>query len=234
MAKDPAFLFYSNDFLTGTYLMTDEQVGQYIRLMCLQHQKGHLTEKDMLKICGKEDKEVYSKFMQDEEGLYYNKRLEEEANKRKAFTESRRNNRNKVDNSNTNVYLIKDNINNVVKIGSSNNPERRLVELKNQYKNDSLTIIALAKNVPQTIEKELHDKYADKNKINEWFYLNEKDISNIICTYHMINHMENENEIENINLNNNNKIKEFKKPKSNNAYVNENQSEFNNLERFYN
>ncbi len=40
MAKDPAFLFYSSDFYMGTVGMTDAQVGQYIRLMCLQHQKG--------------------------------------------------------------------------------------------------------------------------------------------------------------------------------------------------
>ena len=26
--KDPAFLFYSNDFLSGTMLMTDEEIGQ--------------------------------------------------------------------------------------------------------------------------------------------------------------------------------------------------------------
>ena len=45
--KDPAFLFYSSDFLSGTMLMSDEEVGQYIRLLCLQHQKGHLKEKDM-------------------------------------------------------------------------------------------------------------------------------------------------------------------------------------------
>ena len=45
MAKDPAFLFYPSDFLTGTMFMTDEQVGKYIRLLCAQHQKGHLCEK---------------------------------------------------------------------------------------------------------------------------------------------------------------------------------------------
>ena len=37
--KDPAFLFYSSDFLSGTMLMTDEEIGQYIKLLCLQHQK---------------------------------------------------------------------------------------------------------------------------------------------------------------------------------------------------
>lgn len=93
--KDPAFLFYSSDFLSGTMLMTDEQIGQYIKLLCLQHQKGHLKEKDMLNICKTYDEDIFSKFLKDEEGNYYNERLETEANKRKAYSESRRNNRRK-------------------------------------------------------------------------------------------------------------------------------------------
>jgi len=32
--KDPAFLFYSGDFKSATELMTDEEVGIYIRLIC--------------------------------------------------------------------------------------------------------------------------------------------------------------------------------------------------------
>ena len=93
MAKDPAFLFYSNDFLTGTYLMTNEQVGQYIRLMCLQHQKGHLTEKDMLKICKRYDKDIFEKFKKDDDGNYYNLRLQTEIDKRREYSKSRANNR---------------------------------------------------------------------------------------------------------------------------------------------
>lgn len=93
--KDPAFLFYSSDFLSGTMLMTDEEVGQYIKLICLQHQKGHLKEKDMLNICKTHNEEIFSKFKIDEEGYYYNERLETEINKRKAYSESRRNNRKK-------------------------------------------------------------------------------------------------------------------------------------------
>lgn len=90
MAKDPAFLFYSTDFFMGTIDMTDEQVGQYIRLMCLQHQKGHLTEAIMVNIMkGKLDDLIISKFIQDSEGLYYNKRLELEIEKRRRFTSSR-------------------------------------------------------------------------------------------------------------------------------------------------
>lgn len=91
--KDPAFLFYSNDFLSGTMLMSNEEVGIYIKLLCLQHQQGHLKEEDMLSIGA--TKKIFSKFIKDEEGNYYNERLEYEANKRKAYSESRKNNRKK-------------------------------------------------------------------------------------------------------------------------------------------
>lgn len=93
--KDPAFLFYSSDFLAGTMLMTNEDVGKYIRLLCLQHQKGHLKEKEMLSICEEYNEDIFNKFEKDNEGNYYNKRLEYEANKRRAYSESRRNNRKK-------------------------------------------------------------------------------------------------------------------------------------------
>lgn len=95
--KDPAFLFYSSDFLSGTMLMSDEEIGQYIKLLCLQHQKGHLKEKDMLNICKRQNEEIFSKFRKDEEGNYYNERLEEEIIRRKKYSESRRNNRKKKD-----------------------------------------------------------------------------------------------------------------------------------------
>ena len=95
MSKDPAFLFYSSDFLTGTMFMDNEQVGKFIRLICAQHQKGRLTEKDMLKICGTHDEDIFEKFALDGAGLYYNERLEQEVEKRKAYSESRRNNRKK-------------------------------------------------------------------------------------------------------------------------------------------
>jgi uncharacterized protein YdaU (DUF1376 family) len=93
MAKDPAYLFYSDNFLSGTMFLTNEQTGKYIRLLCAQHLTGHLLEKDMLKICGSHDEDVWSKFEKDDEGKYYNVRLELEISKRKLFSESRSNNR---------------------------------------------------------------------------------------------------------------------------------------------
>ena len=86
--KDPAVLFYTSDFLTGVTLMNYEQRGMYITLLCLQHQNGHLTEEDMLTVCGKRDRKVFSKFIKDENGLYYNERIDEEKEKRRAYTES--------------------------------------------------------------------------------------------------------------------------------------------------
>ena len=91
MSKDPAVLFYTNDFLSRTFTMTDEQVGKYIRLLCIQHQQGVLTEQDMLNICKTYDSSVYSKFIKDGD-TYYNKRMKEEATKRANYSESRRNN----------------------------------------------------------------------------------------------------------------------------------------------
>lgn len=91
--KDPAFLFYTSDFLTGTMTMTDDQVGKYIRLLCLQHQKGLLSEKDMLFICKSYDEDIFMKFEKNGEGLYFNRRLEEETIKRRKYSESRSKNR---------------------------------------------------------------------------------------------------------------------------------------------
>jgi uncharacterized protein YdaU (DUF1376 family) len=93
MTKDPAVLFYTSDFLAETILMSDEEVGQYIKLLCLQHQKGVLSEKDMKKICSSQSEDIMNKFVKDADGNYYNEKWAEEINRRKNFCQSRRNNR---------------------------------------------------------------------------------------------------------------------------------------------
>lgn len=98
MAKDPAFLFYSDNFMSGTMFFTDEQVGKYIRLLCAQHLTGHLSEKHMLKICGTYDEDIWSKFQRDGAGLFFQPRLEMEIQRRKNYSQSRRKNRQSPDN----------------------------------------------------------------------------------------------------------------------------------------
>ena len=70
--KDPAFLFYSSDFLNGVVDLTMEERGQYITLLCLNHQKGELTEKTIRLSVGSVSVDVLAKFKQDENGLLYN------------------------------------------------------------------------------------------------------------------------------------------------------------------
>lgn len=93
MAKDPAFLFYPGDFNTGTQFFSNEQVGKYMRLLMAQHQHGHLPEKHMIFICGSYDKDIFSKFVKDSDGNWYNERLEIEVIKRKNYVNSRSKNK---------------------------------------------------------------------------------------------------------------------------------------------
>jgi len=93
MAKDPAFLFYTGDFTTGTQFFSDAQVGIFLRLLMAQHQHGRLSEQQMLYISKTYDKLIYDKFIIDEVGLYYNERLDFEVKKRQLFSESRSKNR---------------------------------------------------------------------------------------------------------------------------------------------
>lgn len=93
MAKDPAFLFYPNDFIGGTMGMTFEEKGAYIELLMMQFNRGHMTNHMIGQTVGQLWLKCQDKFIQDEQGLWYNKRLDEEKNKRQNYTKSRNNNR---------------------------------------------------------------------------------------------------------------------------------------------
>lgn len=90
MAKDPAMLFYTKDFLTGVALLNMKERGQYITLLCLQQQLGHMSLKQMQQAVGKLSPGILSKYVQDENGLYYNVRADLEIGKRLAHCEKQR------------------------------------------------------------------------------------------------------------------------------------------------
>lgn len=127
VSKDPAFLFYSSDFYLDTVLWKDEDVGKYIRLLCILHQNGKLTYNEVLSVVKDEKSVIFSKLKIDENGLYYNERLSIEITKRKAYSESRRRNRqntsktyvvhmeNENVNENINEYVNENNYSNKVK-----------------------------------------------------------------------------------------------------------------------
>jgi hypothetical protein len=72
--------------------MTLEEKGAYMEILMMQFNRGHMTSHMIGRVIGQLWDNIKDKFEVDENGLYYNARLEEEKEKRKKFTESRRNN----------------------------------------------------------------------------------------------------------------------------------------------
>ena len=98
MGKDPAFLFYYQDFLVGTSFMTNEEVGIYTRMLChMAHKGGKLSLEHMQNICGAYgfSGNLKSKFLKDSAGLFYNERLSLEVEKRRLYSLSRAKNAHK-------------------------------------------------------------------------------------------------------------------------------------------
>lgn len=97
MAKDPAFLFYPGDWLGGTMAFTRSHKGAYMDLLMAQFNGGHMSVQDIKIILDGDfdtmwESKLKSKFKQDQDGRYYNERLEKEKLSRKKYTESRKRN----------------------------------------------------------------------------------------------------------------------------------------------
>jgi hypothetical protein len=111
MAKDPAFLFYYQDFFTGVSDMTNEEIGAYMKCLCIQASKGGITERHMKLICNSSETHsiVKIKFeLNSETQLYENNRLKVEIDKRRKYSESRSINRKKPNKSKENDIVISD------------------------------------------------------------------------------------------------------------------------------
>lgn len=96
MAKDPAFLFYPGDYISGTMHLNFEEKGAYIDLLMLQFNQGHMTYHMIGRVLGQSLDKVWpsiqDKFITDSDGRYFNNRLDEEKLRRQKYTDSRRNN----------------------------------------------------------------------------------------------------------------------------------------------
>jgi len=95
--KDPAVLFYFQDFLVGTEFMTDEEIGKYMRVLCHLADKGSLNKSQILRICKTNiiPEAINEKLLIDEDGKYYQKRMKIEQEKRAKHIEHQRENANK-------------------------------------------------------------------------------------------------------------------------------------------
>jgi uncharacterized protein YdaU (DUF1376 family) len=88
MAKDPAFLFYPNDYIGGTMGMTLEEKGAYMELLILQFNKGAFTINQAKKLLNGSFEKLWPVFAEkftEKEGKFFNKRLEKEKQRRQNF-----------------------------------------------------------------------------------------------------------------------------------------------------
>lgn len=96
MAKDPATLWYWNDWIGGTMTMTRQAKGAYLDLLTAQFNSGHLTEPQIKTLLGQDQglwvTVLREKFSVDGDGKYYNKRLDDEIKKRKAHSQKQKEN----------------------------------------------------------------------------------------------------------------------------------------------
>jgi uncharacterized protein YdaU (DUF1376 family) len=142
--KDPAILFYTGDFLNGCTDLTFEERGQYITLLCLQHQKGHLSEKTIRLSVGSINGDVIKKFLKDEQGNFYNARMDEEIAKRQHFLDTR------YFNGKKGGRPLK--ANNKPNIKANNKPTQNLSE--NENENENINVIEERKKVFDNFRKD--------------------------------------------------------------------------------
>lgn len=77
------------------------------------------------------------------------------------------------------VYLGFDDSGSGIKIGKSNNWERRMNEIRNM--NPSFTVFMVFECDNMSLaEKDLHDRYANKRFSGEWFDLTSDDLADIV------------------------------------------------------
>lgn len=97
MAKDPALLWYFNDWTGGTVTLSRHTKGCYIDLLAAQFNNGPLSLDEIKTVLGSDFglswPTLQKKFAKDDNGNYYNERLQFEKEKRINYTNSRRTNR---------------------------------------------------------------------------------------------------------------------------------------------
>jgi dihydrofolate reductase len=191
MAKDPAFLFYPNDFDSATKFFSDEQIGKYLRLLIAQFQHGRLNEKQVLFISKSYDEDIMSKFTKDEKNLFYNERLEFEINKRKNYTVSRSKNRTSKKEDNINISKSYDeDMNNHMENENENRNENKILlrgkkflssdlkELPDHYLTTSIQLIKIQKKIDLSNDEvfKMWEVFKTQNLTGETHYNSENKV----------------------------------------------------------
>lgn len=93
MTKTDAILWFFSDWNGGTLLLTRPQKGAYMDLLSAQFHNGHLSPEAIHSILAADYEKMWpvlrKKFLEDLNGNFYNRRLEEEMNRRTKYVKSR-------------------------------------------------------------------------------------------------------------------------------------------------
>lgn len=95
MAKDPATLWYWNDWHSGTILLSRFLKGCYMDLLHAQFNHGPLSLEEVKAVLGGDFGQAWptlSKKFSEANGRYFNERMEDEKKKRKKHSEHQSNN----------------------------------------------------------------------------------------------------------------------------------------------
>lgn len=96
--KAPSVEWFFNDWHGGTAILTRHQKGCFMDLLHAQFNNGHLSIEAIKNVLGNDfaawQGVLSKKFRQDEDGLYYNFRLDIQIKKKVAYSTSRSNNLN--------------------------------------------------------------------------------------------------------------------------------------------
>jgi len=143
MAKDPAFLFYYQDFLVGTTFMTFEEKGAYITLLCFLADKETITKENILKIIPPTIWDSICCKFSCENGFYFNKRLSNEIKKRREYTESRRKNLHKTEHMSVHMETHMENENEDVNESINSSFNKEVINIKKDEEKKSELLASL-------------------------------------------------------------------------------------------
>lgn len=163
MKKDPAFLFYPSDFLTGTMFMTNEQIGIYIRLLCSQHQHGGTIDKVSFNSLVANHDIIRTKFIETDLG-FYNSRLMEEMQLRNKKSNNISSAVKEVWEKRKNAIALK---NDAIPLESQKKPKRKV------KKNDAIPMGIVDINVNEVIEYFKEKGYKEEIARKAFDYYNE-------------------------------------------------------------
>lgn len=145
--KDPAVLWYFDNWAGGTATMTRHLKGCYMDLLNAQFNSGHLSIEEIKTVLGSDFGSswptIQKKFDRDKDGLFFSKRLEAEKTKRSRYKAGRLEN---LEGSKTDEYSV----------GHMGNGNKSGIEIENSNGN---TVEIRRKNFYEKVGAEFYEKY---------------------------------------------------------------------------